>query len=80
MDSICENITAQSGKMFMPELVDAFVKLAEKEYFWLEATSSLLYVILSGRVKMPSISLDMEHLVSFSKVFSRIVDLDIFSE
>lgn len=74
VDSICEKIKAQSGKMFMPELVDAFLKLAEKEYFWLEATSSLLYIILSSRVKMPSISLDMEHLISFSKVFSRIVD------
>ncbi|MBM4055735.1 MAG: HD domain-containing protein [Planctomycetes bacterium] len=74
VDSICEKIKVQSGKMLMPELVDTFLKLAEKEYFWLEVSSPLLDIILSGRVKMPSISLDMEHLVSFSKLFSRIVD------
>ncbi|MCF6147251.1 MAG: HD domain-containing protein [Candidatus Kuenenia sp.] len=73
-NGICEKIKVQSGKMFMPELVDAFLKLAEKEYFWLEVTSSVISVILSARVKMPSISLDMEHLISFSKLFSRIVD------
>ncbi|MDR4509723.1 MAG: HD domain-containing protein [Candidatus Brocadiaceae bacterium] len=74
VDTICQKIKEQSGKLFMPKVVKAFLKIAAREYFWLEATVSSLDVVLSSKVKLPTLDLDTENLISFSRFFSRIVD------
>ena len=55
VQGICEKIEGQSGKMFMPELIDAFKNLAYREYFWLEVTYPTIDSILSRRVKLAAI-------------------------
>lgn len=37
--SICRAIRSKSGSMFHPEMVDAFLNLSSKEYFWFEIVS-----------------------------------------
>ncbi len=71
---ICKTVREQSGKMFMPALVDAFERLAVREYFWLDLASPSLRVILSGRLKPVTIGLDTEDLLGFSRLFARIID------
>lgn len=39
---IVELIAANSGNMFVPEMVEAFQTIAEREYFWLDLTSGSL--------------------------------------
>jgi hypothetical protein len=36
VDSIAAAVSRQAGSMFEPELVEAFLELAWKEYFWLD--------------------------------------------
>jgi HD-GYP domain-containing protein (c-di-GMP phosphodiesterase class II) len=71
---ICETIREQSDKMFKPELVDAFERLAVREYFWLDLVSPSLRAILSGRLKTVTVGLDTEGLLGFSRLFARIID------
>jgi len=71
---ICERIQENSGKMFMPELVDVFGSLPVKEYFWLDAASPSIGSILSRRVRLETIELDIEGLLSLAKLFSHIID------
>jgi HD-GYP domain-containing protein (c-di-GMP phosphodiesterase class II) len=71
---ICETVREQSGKMFMPSLVEAFERLAVREYFWLDLVSPSLRSILSGRLKAVTIGLDGEDLLAFSRLFARIID------
>jgi HD-GYP domain-containing protein (c-di-GMP phosphodiesterase class II) len=71
---IRETVQEQSGKMFMPSLVDAFGRLALREYFWLDLVSPSLRAILSGRLKAVTIGLDTEDLLGFSRLFARIID------
>lgn len=71
---ICRQIEAQSGGMFMPEVVAAFLKLSQKEYFWLDLVAPALDSFLHRRVKLEAIELDMSGLLSLSQVFSRIID------
>ena len=71
---VCERIQENSGKMFMPELVDVFSSLSAKEYFWLDAASPSIGSILSRRVRLETIELDIEGLLSLAKLFSHIID------
>jgi HD-GYP domain-containing protein (c-di-GMP phosphodiesterase class II) len=71
---ISDTVREQSGKMFMPSLVDAFGRLAVREYFWLDLVSPSLRAILSGSPKTVTIGLDTEDLLAFSRLFARIID------
>ncbi|MBI4642628.1 MAG: HD domain-containing protein, partial [Deltaproteobacteria bacterium] len=74
VQQICESIEGKSGQMFVPQLVNAFRNFAKKEYFWLDATSSSLDSILLNKVRLEGIKLDLERLLSFSKMLCRIID------
>lgn len=73
-DRIFGTISKYSGKMFMPELVDAFTRISKREYFWLEATSPLLETILTQRISLPAISLDIDELIDLARLFSKVID------
>jgi HD-GYP domain-containing protein (c-di-GMP phosphodiesterase class II) len=71
---IVERIKESSGKMFMPELVEVFMSLATKEYFWLDVVSPSIDSILSNRVRLATIEMGIESLLSLAKLFSHIID------
>lgn len=71
---ICEKIKRHSGIGFVPEHVDAFMELAEYEYFWLDIVSNGIPSILKHQIKPGVIDLSLKQLQDFSKLFSRIVD------
>ncbi len=71
---ICRRIRDLSNKTFMPEVVEAFMRLADKEYFWLDAVSPSLNHILSQTVRPSIIEVDMETLIDLTRLFSRIID------
>jgi HD-GYP domain-containing protein (c-di-GMP phosphodiesterase class II) len=50
------------------------VSLAPKEYFWLGVVSPSIDSILSNRVKLATIDLSIEDLLSLTKLFSHIID------
>jgi HD-GYP domain-containing protein (c-di-GMP phosphodiesterase class II) len=67
-------VEEQSGKMFMPDLVEAFRNLAAKESFWLDAASPSPESVLPLRLAMPTIELDMKELLHISTLFSHVID------
>jgi len=71
---ICHAIKAQSGAMFMPEVVEAFLKLAKMEYFWLDLGSPAVTSLLRRRVNLETIELNLTGILSLGKVFSKIID------
>ncbi|SHG69984.1 HD domain-containing protein [Thermosyntropha lipolytica DSM 11003] len=73
-DKICEKIKRHSGVGFVPEHVEAFLELAEYEYFWLDAVSNQIPDILKRYLKPAVLDLSIKQLQDFSKLFSRIVD------
>lgn len=71
---ICRQIKKASGRMFVPQLVEAFLSLAEREYFWLDAVSPYLDNLLAQEAKSVTMRLNTELLLSLAKLFSRIID------
>ena len=74
VESITENIVKKSGSIFMPELVDTFVKLSTNESFWLYTVSSNVSDILSNEVNLPKMHLNIDELYEVTKWFSNIID------
>ncbi len=71
---ICCKIEKDSGTIFKPDLVEAFLNLATKEYFWMDATSHSLSRILNHRLSLQDIEIDTDYLLDLAKFFSRIID------
>jgi HD-GYP domain-containing protein (c-di-GMP phosphodiesterase class II) len=72
--SICDTMRLQSGKMFKPELVDAFLSLSQKEYFWLDAQSSPLYRHLRRKARSKTIIMDLDQLSDLAMLFAKVID------
>ena len=72
--TICETVRGQSRRMFKPEIVDAFLSLAQKEHFWLDAVSTKIYRILRKEARLRTILLTLSQLNDLAVFFSRIID------
>lgn len=72
---IKEKIEKEKGKMFMPDLVDAFLELSERESFWLDVVAGELTELLSFRAKpAPALLLDIYGLLEVGNLFRRVID------
>ena len=71
---ICGAIKKKSGSKFCPELVDAFQKVATREFFWLDLASPSIQAILSQRLRSANIGIISRDMLGFSELFSRIID------
>lgn len=72
--NICKRIEEGSGEKFVPELVDIFLSLSQRESFWFDAVSSSISQILTGGIRTATIELNLEELLSLSQLFSKIID------
>ncbi len=72
VENLTKKIKRASGSMFKPELVEAFVALSDKEYFWLDVASRKLETTLPLRVS--SKILELEDLADLTHLFARIID------
>jgi len=72
---ICKTIKAESGKKFSPKVVECFMQLADKEYFWLDIVSSDISKNLAETFLGSDDDIfNINEMINFSKVFSRIID------
>jgi len=74
IQGICKAISAQEGEMFVPEHVDALLKIAKREYVWLDATSDSLVTILKRLIRSQTREFSMDQMVDFSRLICRLID------
>lgn len=73
-DYIVKKIRHQSGSMFMPEVVEAFSALAQKEYFWFDIVSQYIVPILAKKKDLQNLIIDLDDLQVIANIFSKIID------
>ncbi|EKD81381.1 MAG: hypothetical protein ACD_39C01833G0002 [uncultured bacterium] len=73
-EAIKERIASVSGSMLEPEIVDVFMELAQKEYFWLDIVSPLISKQLKENVRLENICLNQSELLSFASLIRRMID------
>lgn len=72
---ICRKIRGGSGREFVPELVDAFLHIAEREFFWLDVASPSVGLLVAPRGRHGSGALfGMETLEGMARLISRVID------
>ena len=72
---ICGKIRKDRVKKFMPDQVDAFLNLAGRESFWLDAVSPELGTLLAQRMaKSTRVPVDLQELEGIAALFGRIID------
>lgn len=72
--SICSTIRQEANRKFMPELVDVFLQLADRESFWLDAVSNAADLSIDCSTTAWNIDLDMALLRDLSDLFRMIID------
>jgi len=72
--AIREKIRVYSGRFFMPGIVEAFESLCSKEYFWLDAASPSLGMIVRQRTTLELLELGIEELSELTDVFRQMID------
>lgn len=71
---IIETIRAGSGMIFKPEHVDAFLSIADREFFWFISTSSHFEKYLAERIRPLTVYMDDALLLQMGKLFGRVID------
>jgi len=71
---IREKIGNLAERMFVPEMVDAFLEESRKEVFWLDMTSASLNRVLTKLSRLPDLALDLDSLLELSRFYSLIID------
>jgi len=74
IDTIKAKIVESSGSLIEPRLVDTFLELADKEYFWLDLVSPLISKQLEQTVRQETIYMNKRELLSFSSLIRRMID------
>ncbi|SHH63141.1 HDIG domain-containing protein [Sporobacter termitidis DSM 10068] len=73
-DIIRENIRSLSGRLFVPEFVDAFLELSKREYLWFSVINKPLMSRLPDLMNFTAIGLSLDETVSISEIFANIID------
>ena len=71
---IHKRIAERSGEMFVPRFVEAFLDIADKEFFWLDAVSTGTEWHLAHDGGWELFPLDGEQFMELARLFCRIVD------
>ncbi len=75
VDSISQVISALSGELFHPEVVEAFFTIAHKDVLWLDLEHMSLNALLEKVLEHKSpIALTMEVLEGIALTFSKVID------
>lgn len=74
IEEIKNRIQTEGEALFEPALVEAFLGLADKEYFWLDLVSPLISKQLEQSVKLEAIFLNNPDLLAFSSLIRRMID------
>jgi len=69
---VTDAILRYRGTMFSPDVVDAFTRLAEKEYFWFQLSSQ--DAVIRGRKSFGFMRLNLSQLLELSGILCQIID------
>lgn len=71
---VVHRMRSNAGTQFMPRLVDAFYREAERESFWLSLVTPGLEGRLSTLAHSPPLDMGIDGLLSLTRLFSHLID------
>ncbi|HPO15609.1 MAG TPA: HD domain-containing protein [Candidatus Hydrogenedentes bacterium] len=74
VNDIREAITRLKGQVFEPDMVEAFLRLASKDYFWLEILSDRVEYTIGKAAGFQLKEMTLTDLIEFSKLMCQVID------
>ncbi len=74
MAGLKEYAISERGRLFAPEIVDAYLSLCDREALWLDMTYQLAVSTVSEALTLNAIKLTLDDAVALAKIFARIID------
>jgi HD-GYP domain-containing protein (c-di-GMP phosphodiesterase class II) len=71
---VIKSVAARKGSVFMPKLVECLNELGQIEYIWLDLIYKSPLERMSDQAFSSVTALDLDQLIDFSMIFSRIID------
>ncbi len=71
---ICGKIKRESGGLFMPELVDAFMQISNHECVWLDTVYNPLLTILPSMMIFDTMELTLDEVIELTEIFANLID------
>ena len=72
--AICQKIKDRAGPMFNPQMVEAFLDIANRESFWLDLVSHQLHKKIAPKINPDLTEVSEGQLLDLSELFSRLID------
>ncbi|MBX7258019.1 MAG: HD domain-containing protein [Candidatus Hydrogenedentes bacterium] len=73
-DQVCERIRTGANTSFHPDVLAAFLRLAGREYFWLDVVSHNIGLFLRKSLRKHAITMTMQELSEFAALLCLLVD------
>lgn len=73
-EHIWKEINAESGTMFMPDVVQAFYDLVPKLFFWFDIVNPHLHDFIKKEMSYYHVEINSQNLLEYAFVFHRIID------
>ncbi len=75
LEGVIRQLTALSGSVFMPEVLEAFIRVSKKEVLWLDLDHLSLHNLLTEALDVEEhLMLDLDLLEGLALTFSKIID------
>lgn len=71
---LTSKVISLSGDEIHPDVVDLFVRISNREDFWLDLTSPRLYTLLLHNAPLRRLQIDLEDIASIAQLFRNIID------
>jgi HD-GYP domain-containing protein (c-di-GMP phosphodiesterase class II) len=74
VEGICETVSRHKGDLFVPEYADAMLRIARKDYVWLDIASQTMDAALRTRLGNRMVDFDVDAMLALSRLICRIID------
>lgn len=74
VEGICETVSKHKGDLFVPEYADAMLRIAKKDYVWLDIASQTMDTALRKKLGNQTVEFDLDAMLALSRLICRIID------
>jgi HD-GYP domain-containing protein (c-di-GMP phosphodiesterase class II) len=74
VEGICKTVFRHKGDLFVPEYADAMLRIARKDYVWLDIASQTMDTALRRKLRTQTVELGVDAILALSRLICRIID------
>lgn len=74
MKTVTDHVLEGRGKLFAPEIMDAFLNISMHEYIWLDLVYEPLLTLMPQMMNFDTLELDIDESIALTQMLSNVID------